>query len=335
MELILSLTGTLPTETVASDYIVRTGQTVSGKKIRTPSTLVVEPGATIHNCQIECFGSAARDGALVAGRMINCDLFGAALALGGHAALVPLSGARIWESKIRSSRGHGVLVESAADVELYGLFVSHAALDGVAVRSSQAVSLASCLIYEAVGSGDYGYRVDSDSSGFLVRSRSRYNGQEVDVAAPLSQFGMSACVGAPLQNAMCAPGKYGAVSQCWTVVPVNAGGGCPSYQNGYGDFETIAEALASPMVQDGDLIVVDFKEAWGDVQVDRPMTLLSATSGGCHGGQPTSGAMQGTYGYQIDLGNLTVTAPGVRVIGFHVAGEITAQDDTVIVDIVK
>lgn len=323
---------------IGDDYIVPAGEVRQNLKIYTLGSIRLGVGSVIFHSQQVCQGTAERDGVIASdySKVIDFDQSGSC-GKSGYAGIsvVGVHGVELWEVRVRSSDGYGVMVRDAPGTKINGVFVTAAKLTGVMIRNSQDVDILASLVYVGVGATVLGFDIDALSTGRFGRSRARYNNGEIALTT-LDGWRITANVCETELGAMrCAPNHFGSGDRyLWTVCQQN--GGYPSYGNGgYCDFTDLQTAIDSPIVHDGDALIVDspvITGVWPGVTIWKSLTVKAAVSGGTLGGKQEAAAQQGTYFYKVPIGEVIVTAPGVVLSGFRFDGALAVQPDTFVVE---
>lgn len=305
---------------VGDDYVVPQGEHHTGLYIRLASAagkVILQDHATLSWSQVRGL-AAHQHGPCVAltgvthATVMVVDIFGRCGAGSAAALEISSSTANVWGVKVRGSASGGFWFENST-VEAFGLFSTGAQGTGVHIDNSSVIMTA--LVY--AGQNQEGLHVASNSQVRLVRSRARYNGGIFHVEQPGSLTKDSVC-DTPIGETACSPDDYGDPlsfpPRLWTVCLPGSFQGDPTGC----DFLTPQEALAAPEVEDGDILIVDSPsglKTWGDITVDKSVSLIGAVCGNWFGGRAEQCAAKGTYSYTVPA-RITITAPNVRVFFF-------------------
>ncbi len=269
--------------------------------------IVIASGETMRDAIIYC---TAPDAVVMksSSRLVNVDVRGCQI------RIADVSGVEVWDSRVRNSPTHGILVQHASAL-LSGIFIDHAQANGIQVENSHA-NVDATLIHNSPNPTAIGINFDDASTGRIARSRSRFGPLQAMRVPSTDAVGMfsNICFTA-LGGAVCAPGRSGSrVDRVFSVC------GPKSYQNGSCDFSTPDFTNAQP----GDVYILDSAPgatSWPFMTVNVAGVIVrSTTDGGDIGGMQQSGGMQGVY-KRINPVEGYAGVPGTVFSGFRLGTE--------------
>lgn len=268
---------------------------------------IVATGTTVRDAIINC---AAPDAVVMEpdSRLVNVDVRGCPI------LILNANNVEVWDSRVRNSYMHGILVQNSIAL-LSGVFIDHAAWNGIQVESSYA-AVDAALTHNSPDPGVVGIYFDDNSFGRIARSRSRFGPDQSMRVLSTNSVGMfSNICEIALGGAVCAPGRFGpSVDRVFSVC------GPKSYQNGFCDFATPDFTNAQP----GDVYILDSapgSSSWPFMTVNVPgVTVRSTTDGGSFAATQQSGGMQGVY-KRINPVEGYAGVPGTIFSGFRIGTE--------------